>query len=296
MQPQYSLKQLTQSQTVINKFSNVIGKRAPQFLSSVLSLANNNKQFDNVDPNTIMGAAMVAATLDLPVNPNLGYMYIIPYKNSAQAQIGYKGYIQLAQRSGLYKHLNAVSIYADEFKSYNPLTEKLDYEPHFKNREKNEEPVGYVGYFELMNGFSKTVYWTREQIDDHRKRFSKMSGKDQPTGVWRDNFDAMALKTVIRNLLSKWGPLSTEMEAAYENDESTTTLETDEVKRKDVTPQEEQAQALVDQALKSDDEVKEKAEEEEVTEFVEANGEGEPNNEQAELFNHWGEPNNTNAE
>ncbi|WP_290033697.1 recombinase RecT [Ligilactobacillus cholophilus] len=281
----YSLKQLTQSKTVINKFSKVIGKRAPQFLSSVLNLANSNNNFDKVDPNTIMGAAMVAATLDLPVNPNLGYMYIIPYGNNAQAQIGYKGYIQLAQRSGLYKHLNAVSIYADEFKSYNPLTEELDYEPHFKNRDKSEVPVGYVGYFELMNGFSKTVYWTREQIDDHRKRFSKVSGEDQPTGVWKDNFDAMALKTVIRNLLSKWGPLSTEMQTAYENDETTTKLENDENNRKDVTPKakekEKQAQELLDQALngkKQNEDPKQKSKEEAV------------NNEQGELLDHWGDP------
>lgn len=284
MQQQYSLKQLTKSPTVIDKFTNVIGKRAPQFLSSVLNLANSNSNFKKVDPNTVMGAAMVAATLDLPVNPNLGYMYIIPYGNSAQAQIGYKGYIQLAQRSGLYKHLNAVAIYADEFKGYNPLTEVLDYEPHFKNRDKNEKPVGYVGYFELMNGFSKTVYWTREQIDDHRKRFSKMSGKSQPTGVWKDNFDAMALKTVIRNLLSKWGPLSTEMETAYENDESTTTLEADDV-RKDVTPKKDKAQELLDQALNGGDEVPNKNDKQTSKEEGESDG-------QEQLFDHWGNPTN----
>lgn len=280
----YSLKQLTQAPTVVKKFENVIGKRAPQFLSSVLSLASNNKQFNNVDPNTVMGAAMVAATLDLPVNPNLGYMYIIPYGNQAQAQIGYKGYIQLAQRSGLYKHLNAVAVYADEFKAYNPLTEDLDYKPHFKNRNKNEKPVGYVGYFELMNGFSKTVYWTREQIDEHRQKFSKMSGKQQPTGVWRDNFDAMALKTVLRNLIAKWGPLSTELQTAYENDETTLSLDNEKDNRKDVTPKENKAQELVDQALKSDQP------ENEEPQFEEVSGEEEQGSEQGELLNHWGNP------
>lgn len=288
MDKNYSLKQLTQSPTVISKFTNVIGKRAPQFLSSVLNLANNNKSFDKVDPNTVMGAAMVAATLDLPVNPNLGYMYIIPYGNNAQAQIGYKGYIQLAQRSGLYKRLNAVAVYADEFKGFNPLTEEIDYEPHFRNRDKSEQAVGYVGHFELTNGFSKTVYWTREQIDEHRRRFSKMSGDAQPTGVWRDNFDAMALKTVIKNLLSKWGPLSTEMQTAYESDESTTTLDSDDkqVERKDVTPQEEQAQKLLEKALGKEN--KQVAENNQTDQSVkEANANG-----QEELFDHWGNPTN----
>lgn len=286
MAKNYSLKQLTQSPTVISKFTNVIGKRAPQFLSSVLNLANNNKNFDKVDPNTVMGAAMVAATLDLPVNPNLGYMYIIPYGNNAQAQIGYKGYIQLAQRSGLYKRLNAVAVYADEFKGFNPLTEEIDYEPHFKNRDESEQAIGYVGHFELTNGFSKTVYWTREQIDEHRRRFSKMSGQSQPTGVWRDNFDAMALKTVIKNLLSKWGPLSTEMQTAYESDESTTTLNSDDkqAERKDVTPQEEQAQKLLEKALGKDN--KQVAKNNQTDQSVkEANANG-----QEELFDHWGNP------
>lgn len=272
---EYSLKQMTQSPTVIKKFKNVIGKRAPQFLSSVLSLANNNDNFKRVDPNTVMGAAMVAATLDLPVNPNLGYMYIIPYGKQAQAQIGYKGYIQLAQRSGLYKHLNAIAVYEDEFKGYNPLTEELDYEPHFKDRSKNEKPVGYVGYFELMNGFSKTVYWTREQIDEHRRKFSKMSGKEKPTGVWASDFDAMALKTVLRNLLAKWGPLSTDMQTAYENDETTITVEDESEERKDVTPKEEKAQELLKEAL-SDDKAKDK---------------GSETNDQTEPLDHFNNPN-----
>ena len=103
-------------------------------------------------------------------------MYIVPYNRTAQAQIGYKGLIQLAQRSGQYKHLNAVPVYEDEFKGFNPLTETIDYEPHFKDRKKDDKPVGYVGYFELLNGFTKTIYWTREQIDEHRRKFSKMSG------------------------------------------------------------------------------------------------------------------------
>nr|WP_269082179.1 recombinase RecT [Lactobacillus selangorensis] len=132
---------------------------------------------------------------------------------------GYKGYIQLAQRSGQYKHLNAIAVYEDEFKGFNPLTEEIKYEPNFRDRDAGEQPVGYVGYFQLVNGFEKTVYWTRKQIDDHRKQFSKMSGKDKPTGVWASNFDAMALKTVLRNLLSKWGPMTVDMQTAVVSDE-----------------------------------------------------------------------------
>ena len=120
---------------------------------------------------------------------------------------------------------------------WNPLTEEIDYEPHFHNRDAQEQPVGYVGYFKLQNGFEKTVYWTREQIDQHRQRFSKMSGKPNPTGVWATDFDAMALKTVLRNLIGKWGPMTVDMQTAYNADEEVADTAIDE-ETKDVTPEE----------------------------------------------------------
>ncbi len=120
MQNQLTIKQLANSTALQDNFKQVLGKRAPQFISSVLTLVNDNYALKKVDPVSVFNAAKIAAVLNLPINPNLGYMYIVPYNHTAQAQIGYKGLIQLAQRSGQYKHLNAVPVYADEFKGFNP--------------------------------------------------------------------------------------------------------------------------------------------------------------------------------
>ena len=210
---QYTVKQLLSADAVKAKFDDVLGKKAPQFTTSLINVVNSNYQLKNADANSVIASALVAASLDLPVNPSLGYMYIIPYGNTAQQQIGYKGYIQLAQRSGQYKHLNAIPVYEGELKAWNPLTEEVVYEPK-QDRDTDDQPIGYLGYMELLNGFSKTVYWTHKQIDDHRKEFSKSGGKDTPKGVWKDHYDAMALKTVLRNLLTKWGPMTVDMQSA----------------------------------------------------------------------------------
>lgn len=210
---QYTVKQLLNTELIKGKFEDVLGKRSSQFTTSLINVVNSNYQLKKVDANSVIASALVAASLDLPVNPSLGYMYIIPYGGTAQPQIGYKGYIQLAQRSGQYKHLNAIPVYEGELKGWNPLTEEVVYEPK-QDRDTDDQPIGYLGYMELLNGFSKTVYWTHKQIDDHRKEFSKSGGKDKPKGVWADHYDAMALKTVLRNLLTKWGPMTVDMQSA----------------------------------------------------------------------------------
>ena len=210
---QYTVKQLLNTELIKGKFEDVLGKKSSQFTTSLINVVNSNYQLKKVDANSVIASALVAASLDLPVNPSLGYMYIIPYGGTAQPQIGYKGYIQLAQRSGQYKHLNAIPVYEGELKGWNPLTEEVVYEPN-QDRDTDDQPIGYLGYMELLNGFSKTVYWTHKQIDDHRKEFSKSGGKDKPKGVWADHYDAMALKTVLRNLLTKWGPMTVDMQSA----------------------------------------------------------------------------------
>lgn len=233
-----SLKQQLRVPSIKQKFADVLGKKAPQFISSLINVVNSNQDLKKVDQSSVVASALVAASLDLPINPSFGYMYLVPYKGKAQPQMGYKGYIQLAQRSGQYLHLNAISVYEDEFEGWNPLTEELKYEPNFHDRNKDEKPVGYVGYFKLQNGFEKTVYWTREQIDQHRQKFSKMSGKQKPTGVWATDFDAMALKTVLRNLIGKWGPMTVDMQTAYNADEEVADTSPIDEETKDVTPQE----------------------------------------------------------
>lgn len=133
-----------------------------------------------------------------------------------QQMLGYKGYIQLAQRSGKYKALNVIEVYEGELKSWNRLTEEFDFDP---NGRKSDEVIGYVGYFELLNGFKKTVYWTKQEIEAHRIANNKDRDKTKLSGVWASDYNAMARKTVLRNLLSKWGILSIEMQEATTSDE-----------------------------------------------------------------------------
>lgn len=152
---------------------------------------------------------MIAATLDLPINQNLGYAWIVPYGTKAQFQMGYKGYIQLALRTGQYRNINVIDVYEGELQRWNRLTEEadLDYDAI-----TSDKIIGYLGYFELLNGFRKMVYWSREDIEKHKKKFSKSDYG------WNRDWDAMARKTVITNMLSKWGILSIDMQKAYIED------------------------------------------------------------------------------
>lgn len=203
------LKALMNTPTMKNKFKEVLKEKSDGFMASVLNLVNNDSYLSSVDPMSIVTSAMVAASLDLPVDKNLGYAWIIPYKGKAQFQLGYKGYIQLAQRSGQYQSLNVIEVYEGELKGWNRLTEQFEFDPEGRLSDK---VIGYVGYFELLNGFKKTVYWTKQEIELHKQKFSKSDFG------WKKDFDAMAKKTVLRNMLSKWGILSVEMQKATVTD------------------------------------------------------------------------------
>lgn len=193
------------------RFEEILDKKAPQYMSSILNLYNGDTSLQKCEPMSVLSSSMIAATMDLPVDKNLGYAWIVPYKNKAQFQMGYKGYIQLALRTGQYKHINAIEIHEGELVNWNPLTEELEID--FTKKE-SDKIIGYAGYFELLNGFKKSTYWTKTQIENHRKKFSKSDYG------WNKDFDAMAIKTVIRNMLSKWGILSIEMQNAYTADEN----------------------------------------------------------------------------
>lgn len=205
----YTIKQLMNADSVKSRFEETLGKKAPQFMASIINMVNSDTNLQKCDQMSVVSSAMVAAALDLPVDKNLGYMWVVPYGNKAQAQIGYKGYIQLALRTGQYRNINVIEVYEGELIKWDRLTEEieLDFE-----QKKSDKVIGYTGYFELVNGFRKTVYWSKEEIERHKKRFSK-------TGfAWKDNYDAMAMKTVIRNMLNKWGILSIDMQKAYVED------------------------------------------------------------------------------
>ncbi|MEC0731281.1 recombinase RecT [Bacillus spizizenii] len=207
-----TMKGLLSSPSVIKRFEEVLGKRATQFTASILSLYNSEQMLQKTDPMSVISSAMVAATLDLPIDKNLGYAWIVPYGGKAQFQLGYKGYIQLALRTGQYKSINCIPIHEGELQKWNPLTEEIEID--FEKRE-SDAVIGYAAYFELINGFRKTVYWTKAQVEKHKTKFSKSDFG------WKNDWDAMALKTVLKAVLSKWGILSVEMQkAVIEEDET----------------------------------------------------------------------------
>lgn len=212
-QQQVTVKSLFSRDTVKNKFEEMLGKKTQGFVSSVLQIVSNNKLLAKADPMTILNAAATAASLDLPINQSLGRAWIVPYGNAAQFQIGYKGFVELAQRTGQYESINAISVHANQFESFNYLTEELKGNFGIPG---DGNVVGYAAHFKLLNGFTKTVYWTKEEVVAHGKRFSKSFGN----GPWKTDFDAMAKKTVLKNALHNWGILSIEMQTAVLADQA----------------------------------------------------------------------------
>lgn len=205
---------------VQEKLKELVGKNAPAFATSVLQIVNSNSMLINADPKTIFSAACMAATLNLPINNSLGFAYIVPFKNrkagtiEAQFQLGYKGFIQLAQRSGQFERIAATPVYQGQLVNANPL---LGYEWDWSVKPQGQ-PIGYVAFFKLINGFTAELYMSREEVSAHANKYSQTA--KQGFGVWKDQFDAMALKTVLKLLLSKQAPLSIEMQQAQLADQA----------------------------------------------------------------------------
>lgn len=209
-------KGLFSQQNVRQKFEELLGKKAQGFMTSVLQIVASNSLLAKADPHSIFHAAATAATLDLPINQNLGFAYIIPYNSregcKAQFQLGYKGFIQLAQRSGQFHRISATPIFEGQLKSENPLT---GYEFDFAVKPSGD-PIGYAAYFRLLNGFEATLYMTVAEVKQHGMKYSKSFN----SGVWKTDFNAMAIKTVIKLLLSRFAPLSIEMQKAMVADQA----------------------------------------------------------------------------
>lgn len=223
-----TVKDFFAREDVKSKFQELLGQKSVGFLTSVLQITNQNALLATATPMSIYNSAAMAATLDLPINQNLGFAYIVPYNEKfkdaqgqwqqrcvAQFQVGWKGLVQLAQRSGQYKAINVVEVYENQFKKYNSLTEELDADFEIDG---TGQVVGYVAYFRLLNGFEKTVYWSKSKVEQHGKKFSKTY--EHTNGVWKSNFDAMAKKTVLKSAISKWGILSIEMTKAVVADQA----------------------------------------------------------------------------
>lgn len=183
----------------------VLGAGAPQFLSSVLTLANSDPKISSLDPVKLYNTCLMAAALKLPFNSNLGHAYIIPYKGEPQLQIGWKGFVQLAQRSGQFKTIGVNAVHENEIAGVDGMTGEIQFDFKLPS-EKSGKIVGYMAYFRLLNGFEKSLYMTMAELNQHGKNYSQTFKKGY--GVWKDNFDAMAQKTVIKLLLNKFAPLS----------------------------------------------------------------------------------------
>lgn len=200
---------------VQDRFRKVLGQKANAFIASLLSMYNANPALAAADPKSILASAMTAATLDLPINPNLAFAHLIPYKGVCQFQMGYRGFIQLAMRTGQYKTINATEVYEGELKSMNKFTGEMEFAPEGR---KSDKIIGYVAYFKLVNGFEKYFYMTAEQLAAHGKKYSKTYSL--PNGRWAVDPHSMSLKTVIKLLLNKYGILSVDLQRALVIDQS----------------------------------------------------------------------------
>lgn len=210
----YPVKTFFQQEGIKKKFDELLGKRSSAFMTSVLQIVASNQMLQNCEPASIYNAACIAATLDLPINNALGFAYIIPFGKAAQFQLGYKGFIQLAQRSGQFQTISAAPIYAGQLVQEDPLKGFVfDF-----SVPKTGTPIGYAAYFKLLNGFEKTLYMTTDELKNHGLKFSQTFKKG--FGLWKDDFESMAQKTVLKLLLAKFAPLSVEMQTAQIADQS----------------------------------------------------------------------------
>lgn len=217
-----TLASLLRQPNYANRFKEVLGDRAGQFVSSVLSVGATMK---DVEPTSIISSAMIAASLDLPINKNLGFAWIVPYSDKgrkvAQFQMGYKGFIQLALRTGQYSRMNVRGVNAEALGGHDEVGEPII---DWSKIDETKESVGYAFAFKLTNGFTKVCYWSRAKVEGHARQYSQ-SYRGQRESPWKTHFDAMAMKTVVKNELSRWGMLSVQFQEALFADQS---VETDD--------------------------------------------------------------------
>jgi len=224
------LKEVLNTQSVQDQFKNALKEGSSLFVASIIDLYNTDNNLQKCSPAEVVVECLKAATLKLPINKNLGFAYIIPYNKSflvngkwektthPQFQLGYRGYIQLAMRTGAYKSINNGIIYEGMSVEENFLTGEIKITGH----KKSDEAIGYFAYMEMLNGFKKAMYWSKEKVLAHAQRYSKSyilkDKKFDEKSAWATNFDEMALKTLIRYLISHYGIMSVEMLGALTSD------------------------------------------------------------------------------
>jgi len=216
-----ALKNALSTDSVKQRFEEMLGKKAPGFITSITNVVSNNALLQKADRNSIILAAATAAALDLPINPNLGYAALIPYQDrkagtcSCQMQVMRNGWVELAQRSGQVIKITNEIVYEGELVKFNRFKDEYEFD---ETQRKSDKIVGYMAYVKLANGFEKTVFWTMEKCKEHGLRYSQTFKKGY--GNWKDDFNGMALKTVLKHLIVKYVPKSLEMQMAIERDQS----------------------------------------------------------------------------
>ena len=215
--PKFSV--VIQSEGYQKLINNTLGDKevARQFVADISSVVSNNYQLSSCDAGSILSAGLTASSLKLPLSPTLGFCYVVPYKDKAQFQIGYKGLIQLAERTGQYKTLGVRPVHDGEYTGQNKFGED---EFKFSHDFDDKPVVGYFAYIELVNGFTKTSYMTKSQCESHAKQYSKAFNSTSSTNLWRDNFDLMAQKTVLKLLINRYGIMSVELQKAVQADQA----------------------------------------------------------------------------
>ena len=210
---------------VKNQINNVIGgKNGTKFISAVVSAVNNNPALQECTNQSILSAALLGESLNLSPSPQLGQYYMVPFNDKnkgkvAQFQLGYKGYIQLAIRSGQYKKLNVLAIKEGELIRFDPLEEEIEVKLIDDEEERENAPtIGYYAMFEYTNGFKKAMYWSKKKMEAHALKYSKGYQAKKGYTFWEKDFDGMAYKTMLRQLISKWGIMSIEMASAMDSD------------------------------------------------------------------------------
>ena len=200
------------------------GKNGTRFITSIVSAVNANSELQKCTNQSIMSAALLGESLNLSPSPQLGLYYMIPFNDKekgkvAQFQLGYKGYIQLAIRSCQYKSLNVLAIKQGELVKFDPLNEEIEVNLIEDEEVREKTPtIGYYASFTYLNGFHKAIYWSRAKMESHALRYSKGYAAKKGYTFWEKDFDGMAYKTMLRQLISKWGIMSTDFEKAYEAD------------------------------------------------------------------------------
>lgn len=243
------LKKVLNADSIQTQFQNALGEHSDIFTASVIELFANNKGLQVCDPSLIVIEALKAATLNLPINSSLNYAYIVPFKAIPTFIMGYRGYAQLAMRSGMYRYINVDKVYEGEIQKKNKLTGEIE----ISDIPKSDKVVGYFAYIELLNGFSKTYYMTVEQVAQHAKLYAptlknnkdvsvddliKLAGTAPQGGVgWLKNFDDMAKKTVLRQILDKWGLKDIKLQKAWDYEQEAMEREADYAQSKEYKPE-----------------------------------------------------------